>query len=400
MNKKTIDNLNLENKKVLVRVDFNVPIIKGKITSAKRIDESLKTIKKLISSNSKIILFSHLGRIKSEEDKTKNSLKVVSEYLSDKLNKNVLFVSQTRGTELENSINALKNGEVLLVENTRYEDFQNGVVTNYESSNNKELAKYWASLGDVFINDAFGTSHRSHASNVGISTYIKESAIGYLIEKELTMLSKALHNFKRPFIAIIGGAKISDKILVIKHMLKICDKVIVAGGMAYTFLYAKGVKIGNSLLEEDKVELARELMKENKDKLILPLNFAVTDDFANNPRQETKGVDIEDGYMGMDIGQKTIDYFETVLDGAKTIVWNGPMGVFEFSNYKLGTESIAKIIVSQKDVYSIIGGGDSASAAINLGFGDKFSHISTGGGASLVYMEGEPLPGIEAIQNK
>ena len=400
MNKKTIDNINLNNKKVLVRVDFNVPIIDGIITSTKRIDASLKTIKKLINSNAKIILFSHLGRIKSEEDKLKNSLRVVSLYLSKVLNKEVKFINKTRGRELESQIESLNNGEIILVENTRYEDFKDGIQTNYESKNNIELAKYWASLGDIFINDAFGTSHRAHASNVGISTYIKESGIGYLIEKELKMLSKALHDHKSPFIAIIGGAKISDKILIIEHMLKICDKVIVSGGMAYTFLYALGINIGDSLLEKDKVELARELLKNNKDKLILPLNFAITKEFANSPRKETDDRIIQDGYMGMDIGQKTIDYFKTVIDGAKTVIWNGPMGVFEFSNYKLGTESIAKIIVEQKDVYSIIGGGDSASAAINLGFETKFSHISTGGGASLIYMEGKPLVAIEAIQDK
>ena len=400
MTKKTINDLNLDSKKVLLRVDFNVPIKNNVITSDKRIDGALPTIKKLLSSNAKVIIFSHLGRIKSEEDKKVNSIEIVVKTLSEKLNKQVIFVNATRGAELENAINKMNNGEILLFQNTRYEDFTNGVQTNYESKNNEELGKYWASLGDIFINDAFGTAHRAHASNVGIATHINESAVGYLIEKELTMLSKALHNPKRPFISIIGGAKVSDKINIIQNMLEISDKVIIGGGMAYTFTAALGYKIGHSLFEANKKELAKSLLEKYKDKIVLPLDFAISRNFENSSRQETEGIDIPAEDMGMDIGQKTIDNFQKVLTGAKTVIWNGPMGVFEFSSYKKGTESVARIIAEQKDVFSIIGGGDSAAAAIQLGFEKKFSHISTGGGASLTYMEGKPLPAIQAIQNK
>ncbi len=400
MNKKTINDLNIEKKVVLLRVDFNVPIENNKITSDKRIAAALPTINKLISSNAKTVLFSHLGRIKSEEDKKANSLEVVAKDLSKKINKNVIFIDATRGEKLENAIKNMNFGDVLLFQNTRYEDFVDGKQTNYESKNSAELGKYWASLGDVFINDAFGTAHRSHASNVGISTYIKESAVGYLVEKELKMLSKALNNPQRPFVSIIGGAKVSDKINIIKNMLMISDKVLIGGGMAYTFLKAQGYEIGTSLLEADKIDLAKSLLAEYKDKIVLPVNFAYSYKFENSKRQETEGIDIPKDAMGMDIGAATVKKFEEILNGTKTVIWNGPMGVFEFSNYKFGTESVARAIASQEGIFSIIGGGDSAAAAIQLGFEKKFSHISTGGGASLTFMEGKPLPAIEAIQDK
>ena len=399
MTKKTIDDLNIENKVVLLRVDFNVPIEGNLITSDKRISAALPTINKLISSNAKVVLFSHLGRIKSDEDKKVNSLEIVAKDLSKKINKNVIFINATRGEKLESAIKNMQYGDVLLLQNTRYEDFVDGIQTNYESKNNPELGRYWASLGDIFINDAFGTAHRSHASNVGISTYIKESAVGYLIEKELKMLTKALNNPVRPFVSIIGGAKVSDKINIIKNMLMISDKVLIGGGMAYTFIKALGHEIGTSLLEEDKIDLAKSLLNEYKDKIVLPSNFAYSYKFENSQRQETQGVDIPKNAMGMDIGAATIQKFKEILKGTKTVIWNGPMGVFEFSNYKFGTESIAKAIASQDGIFSIIGGGDSAAAAIQLGFENKFSHISTGGGASLTFMEGKPLPAIEAIQN-
>jgi len=284
-----------------------------------------------------------------------------------------------------------------MVENTRFEDFVNGILVKYESKNNLELGKYWASLGDVFINDAFGTAHRSHASNVGIAKHIKESGVGYLIKNELEMLSKGLNNPKSPFIAIIGGAKVSDKINVIDNLLKKADKILIGGGMAYTFEVAKGKKIGDSLIEKDKIELAQKYLKNAGDKLVLPIDHAISSEFSNNERKIVD--EIPDGYMGLDIGDKTIKLYSELLNGAKTVVWNGPMGVAEFSNFKNGTEAIAQAIANQNDLFSIIGGGDSAAAAIKLGFEDKFTHISTGGGASLQFMEGKTLPGIDAIEN-
>ncbi len=405
MNKKTIDQLVLKDKVVLIRVDFNVPIKKGKVQSDKRIVEALPTIKKAIKDKAKVVVFSHLGRVESLKDKVDkdSSLKVVSKVLAEKLKKDVNFIAETRGPKLEKAIKALKSGEVLMFENTRFEDVDaSGKLVKLESKNNDELGKYWASLGDVFINDAFGTAHRSAASNVGIASNIKESAVGYLMEKELSALSKGLDKPLKPFVAIVGGAKVSDKIAVIENLLKKADKVLIGGGMSYTFLSAQGYKIGNSLVEKEFLPLAKELLKKAKGKIVLPIDHAISSKFADEKRIVTTGKDainVPDGYMGLDLGPKSINLYAEALKGAKTVVWNGPMGVAEFENFKQGTEAVATAITKQKDAFSIIGGGDSAAAAINLGFEKKFSHISTGGGASLEYMEGKTLPGVAAIQD-
>ena len=396
MNKKTIDQLDLNNKKTLIRVDFNVPIKDGVVQSDKRIEAALPTIKKAIEDGAKVILFSHLGRIKEEADKAKNDMAPVAKLLGEKLEKEVKFVNATRGEELENAINELKAGDVLMFQNTRYEDL-NGKA---ESKNNDELGKYWASLGDVFINDAFGTAHRAHASNVGIASNIGESAIGFLVQNELEMLGKGLDKPEKPFVAIVGGAKVSDKIAVIENLLKNADKILIGGGMAYTFLKAQGHEIGKSLVEMDYLDMAKKFLAESNGKLILPIDHAISSEYADNEREITEGIEIPADKMALDIGTKSIALYEKSLVGAKTVVWNGPMGVAEFENFKDGTESVAKAIVAQPGVFSVIGGGDSAAAAIKLGFEDKFTHISTGGGASLTYMEGKPLPGIEAIQDK
>ncbi len=393
--KKTIDDLKLKGKKVLIRADFNVPVKDNIIQSDKRIKTLIPTIKKVVNEGGKVILFSHFGRIKKEEDKAKNDLKIVAEALSTLINQEVKFINQTRGKILEKAILDMQEKEIIMVQNTRYEDL-NG---NAESKNNQELAKYWASLGDIFINDAFGTSHRNHASNVGIAKNVSTSAIGYLVQKELKMLSKALENPARPFIAIIGGAKVSDKILVIENLLQKADKIIIAGGMGYTFQKARGYEVGSSMVENDYIDFAKKMLKKAKGKIILPIDHAISKSFADNKRKVTTGINIPKGFMGLDIGNKSIKMYQETLKGVKTVVWNGPVGVAEFDNFKDGTLAIAKTIIKQKDVFSIIGGGDSASIIIDLGFENKFTHISTGGGASLEFMEGKKLPGIEVIQN-
>ena len=396
MNKKTIDNVELCCKKVLVRVDFNVPIKDGVITSDKRIVSAVPTIKKVISEGGKAILFSHLGRIKEEGDKAANDLSIVAKALSKELGQDVKFINATRGAELEDAINAMEKGQVLMFQNTRYEDLNNKA----ESKNDPELGKYWASLGDVFINDAFGTAHRAHASNVGIASNIATSAVGYLVEKELKMLGQGLDAPKAPFIAIVGGAKVSDKIAVIENLLEKADKILIGGGMAYTFAKAQGHTIGNSLVEDDFLEMAKGFLAKSNGKILLPVDHAISESYADNERVITEGVNIPEGQMALDIGPKTIKMYEDAIQGAKTVVWNGPMGVAEFENFKQGTEAVASAIANQEGVFSVIGGGDSAAAAIKLGFADKFTHISTGGGASLTYMEGKVLPGVESIQNK
>ncbi len=396
MNKKTLKDLNFKNKKVIVRFDFNVPLANNKITDDTRIKASIETIKYLQSQDAKIIMLSHLGRIKSEADKIKNSLAPVAKKLSEILKENVIFINETRGIKLETTINNLKNKELLLIENTRFEDL-NG---NKESGNNPELGKYWAHLGDIFVNDAFGTAHRAHASNVGIATHIKNSCIGLLIEKELTMLNKITINPEHPFIAVLGGAKVSDKIDVIKQLLTKADKVLVGGGMAYTFMKALNYQIGDSLLEKDKIEIANEIIILGKEKLVLPIDFVVAPEFKDIKGKITTNENIDDGYEGMDIGPKTIKLFENSLINAKTVFWNGPLGVFEMSNFVNGTKDICKSISQLKGAFTLIGGGDSAAAAVKFGYQHKFSHISTGGGASLEYLEGKELPGINVIENK
>lgn len=396
MAKLIVSDLDVKDKKVLIRVDFNVPIKDGVIGNDNRIVAALPTIKYVIENGGKAILFSHLGRVKTEDDKKKLSLRPVAERLADLLGKPVTFVPVTRGAQLEEAIAELNDGDVLLVENTRFEDLDG----KKESGNDPELGKYWASLGDVFVNDAFGTAHRSHASNVGIASNMTQAAAGFLLEKEIKFLGEAVDEPKRPFVAILGGAKVSDKIGVINHLLGKADKVIVGGGMTYTFYAAKGIKIGNSLVEEDKIELAKELIEKAGDKLVLPIDNVVAEKFDNDaPNQVVEG-DIPDGYMALDIGPKSVALFEDVLKDAKTVVWNGPMGVFEMSNYAKGTLEVGKFLGELSDATTIVGGGDSTAAVQELHVADKLTHISTGGGASLEYLEGKTLPGIAAVSDK
>lgn len=396
MAKKTLKDINVQDKTVLVRVDFNVPMKDGEITNDNRIVAALDTIKYLIDQDARVVLFSHLGKIKTEGDKAKNSLEPVAKRLSELLGKDVAFSKETRGKELEEAVKALNAGDVLLVENTRFEDLDG----KKESGNDPELGKYWASLGDVFVNDAFGTAHRAHASNVGIASNL-DSAVGFLIEKELKFLGDALDNPKRPFVAILGGAKVSDKIKAIENLLTKADRVLIGGGMAYTFFKAKGYEVGLSLLEEDRVELAKEIMEKAGDKLMLPLDITIADDFSNDANTKmVKADEIPSDWQGLDSGEETSKAYGDIIKEAKTIVWNGPMGVFEIPAFSKGTKAIAEAIAQNDDAISIVGGGDSAAAVVEMGYEDKFSHISTGGGASLAYLEGSPLPGIEAIQDK
>ncbi|MEE3928116.1 phosphoglycerate kinase [Mycoplasmopsis ciconiae] len=393
--KKTIDDLNLKGKKVLLRVDFNVPIKNGVITSTKRITAALPTIQKIINEGGKAILFSHLGRVKEEADKESKTLKPVAEELALLLKKPVKFVAATRGAELEEAIAQMNEGDVLLFENTRFEDLN----AKAESKNNPELGKYWASLGDVFVNDAFGTAHRAHASNVGIASNIQESALGYLMEKEVSALNKAIQNPEHPYVAIIGGAKVSDKIQVLENLVKIADKMIIGGGMAYTFLKAQGHSIGNSLVENDYLDLAKKFLENYGSKVILPVDHLVAKEFAD-VEGEVQDIDIQEGYMGLDLGPKSKELFAKALEGAKTVVWNGPMGVTEFEHFKDGTLEVCRAIAKLPNCYSVVGGGDSVAAVQKLGMEKEFSHVSTGGGASLELLQGLALPGVESIQNK
>ncbi len=392
MAKRTVKDLDVAGKKVIVRCDFNVPRKDGKITNDNRIVQALPTIKYLIENKARIILMSHLGKVKTEEDKVKNDLRCVAERLAELVDTKVSFCPVTRGEELEKMVADLKDGEIVLMQNTRYE--------KGESKNDPELAQYWASLGEVFVEDAFGSVHRAHASTAGIPSIIKENGLGFLVEKEVTMLGKAVDTPERPFIAIIGGAKVSDKIAVVDNLLKKADKVIVGGGMAYTFMAAKGKNVGNSLLEEDKIEMAKEYMEKAGDKLVLPVDNVIADKFAADANTQVCEKDIPEGWMGLDIGPKTVELFKKTLEGAKTVVWNGPMGVFEMEPFAKGTLAVCTAISELPGATTVIGGGDSAAAAIQLGFKEKFSHISTGGGASLEYMEGKELPGIAVISDK
>ncbi|MDW2924340.1 phosphoglycerate kinase [Mesomycoplasma ovipneumoniae] len=396
--KKFIDEIKFFNKKVLLRVDFNVPILEGKITSTKRITASLKTIEKIVTEGGKLIILSHLGRVKTPEDLKKKSLRIVAEELAKISQKEVKFVAQNRGKEVEEAIDQLENGQILVLENTRFQDLENKA----ESKNNPELGKYWASLGDVFINDAFGTLHRAHASNVGIATHIKESAIGYLVKEELDALSKIVFEPQKPFYAIIGGAKISDKIGIISTLLEKADKVLIGGGMGYTFKKALGYKIGKSIVEEDKIDLALSLIKKYTDKLILPLDAALSETFEDVAPvyNEKNPLEIPYHLEGLDIGPMTIKLFESHLKDAKTILWNGTLGVAEFSNFATGTREIAKVISKLENCYSVIGGGDSVAAIEAEKLGDAFSHVSTGGGASISFIEKGDLIGLGPIQEK
>ncbi|MDR1831436.1 MAG: phosphoglycerate kinase [Fusobacteriaceae bacterium] len=399
MSKKTIADVDLKGKKVLIRVDFNVPMKDGKITDDTRIKAALPTIRYALEKGGKVIAFSHLGRVESEADKAENSLKAAAERLSELLGKPVAFIPETRGKALESAVAALKAGEVLMFENTRFEDIEG----KKESKNNPELGKYWASLGDVFVNDAFGTAHRAHASNVGISQNIGAglAVAGFLMEKEIKFIGDAVNAPKRPLVAILGGAKVSDKIGVIENLLVKADKVLVGGAMMFTFLKAQGKGIGKSRVEEDKVELAKSLLAKSGGKLLLPVDTVVAAEFKNDSPAETVSVDaIPADKMGLDIGPATIALFGAEIAKAKTVVWNGPMGVFEMPNFAKGTIGVCEAIADLKDAVTIIGGGDSAAAATSLGYEDKFTHISTGGGASLEYLEGKELPGVASISEK
>ncbi len=396
MTKKIVSDLDLKGKVVLERADFNVPIKDGEITNDNRIVQALPTIKYIIEQGGKLVLFSHLGKVKEESDKEGLTLKPVADNLSKQLGKKVTFVPETRGEKLESAIKNLNEGDVLLVENTRFEDLDG----KKESKNDPELGKYWASLGDVFVNDAFGTAHREHASNVGISTHL-ETAAGYLMEKEIKFIGGVVNDPHKPVVAILGGAKVSDKINVIKNLVNIADKILIGGGMAYTFAKAQGKKIGFSLLEEDKIDFAKDLLANNSDQIVLPVDCKVAKEFSNDAKITEVSIDeIPSDQEAMDIGPKTVELFNKELQGAHTVVWNGPMGVFEFSNFAKGTIGVCESIAKLNDATTIIGGGDSAAAAISLGFKDDFTHISTGGGASLEYLEGKELPGIKAINNK
>lgn len=396
LNKKTVEDLKVEGKRVLVRCDFNVPMDdSGKITDDTRIVSALPTINYLIENGGKVILMSHLGRPKGEAD-PKYSLEPVANRLSELLNKAVIFAKDDKviSEDVKEIVNNMNNGDVVLLENTRFR--------NEEKKNDEAFAKELASLGDLFVNDAFGTSHRSHASNVGVSSFLP-SAVGFLVKKEIEVMGKALENPERPFVAILGGAKVSDKIGVIENLLEKVDTILIGGGMAYTFLKAKGYCIGTSLLEEDKLDLAGDLLKKADEKdvrILLPVDVVVAKEFKNDTEFKTVKIDsIPDDMMGLDIGTGTVKLFSQVIKDAKTVVWNGPMGVFEMENFKIGTEAIAKAMAETKAI-TIIGGGDSASAVEKAGFKDKMTHISTGGGASLEFLEGKELPGIAAISEK
>lgn len=394
MIKKTIKDIELKNRKVLIRVDFNVPMDNGVITDDNRIVQALPTIKYVLKEGGKAILFSHLGRIKTEQDKEKNSLRPVAKRLEELLEQKVTFIPVTRGKELEDAINNMKDGEVVMFENTRFEDLDG----KKESNNDPELGRYWASLGEVFVNDAFGTAHRAHASNVGIASRADDSVAGFLMEKEIRFIGGAVDQPKHPFVAILGGAKVSDKIKVIENLLVKADKIIIGGAMAYTFLKAIGHNVGKSKLEEDYIDFAKELLEKAKGKIVLPLDNVLAKEFSPNAVTRVASVtDINDDEMGLDIGEETIKLFTKEVKNAKTVVWNGPMGVFEFEKFAQGTLGICEALANLSEATTIVGGGDSAAAAINNGYEEKFTHISTGGGASLEYLEGRELPGIACL---
>lgn len=389
---KTIKDMDIDSKKVIIRCDFNVPIKDGKIIDDTRIKASLKTINYCLEHNAKIILLSHLGRVKEEADLQKNDLAPVATRLSELLNKEVLFIPKTRGVEVEDAISKMQPTDIVLLQNTRYEDLDG----KKESSNDPELGKYWASLGDVFINDAFGTIHRAHASNVGIATNIP-SAFGFLIEEELTALSE-LNDPKHPFIVILGGTKVSDKIGVIENLVTKADKILIGGGMAFTFLKSEGYEVGNSLVDQENIEFCTKMLREHPEKLVLPVDAKVTTEYSNDTPSTIKDItDFEYNEMGLDIGPKTIETFEKYLKDASIVVWNGPLGVYEFTNYQNGTKELLKYLVDN-NIKVILGGGDIVAAAATLGYKDKVYHASTGGGATLEYLEGKKLPGIEIIK--
>ena len=384
---KRIDEMNLKNKKVIIRVDFNVPLDKNlKIVDDNRIKESLTTIKYCLDNNCKIILLSHLGKVKKESDKVTKSLKPVATRLSELLNQEVKFIPATSGRLVSDAVNNMQDKDIILLENTRFEDLDG----KKESGNDPELAKFWASLGEVFINDAFGTCHRAHASNVGISKYIKESCLGFLVLKELDNLLPIIKEPERPFVVILGGAKIVDKIGTIKNLVNIADYILIGGAMAYTFLKAKGIETGKSLVDEESLDFCKEML-DKTNKIILPIDHVKSLDMESD--EYLIGDNINSKEIGLDIGPKTIELFKSYLEKAKTCFWNGPMGYYEKAIYQKGTKALCEII-SNLSITSVVGGGDTASCVINMGYKDKFTHVSTGGGASLELLEGKELPGI------
>ncbi len=391
--KKTIENFDLKDKKVIIRVDFNVPIKNGEIQDDNRIKQSLETIEYAVKKQAKVILLSHLGRVKTEEDKVQNTLEPVALRLSELLNQEVIFVTETHGELLEQEVDQLRSGEILLVENTRFEDL-NG---KKESSNDPELGKYWASLGDIFINDAFGTCHRSHASNVGIASHLP-NGIGFLVKKELENLD--VKKMFKPITVILGGSKVSDKIGVIQNLVNVADTILIGGGMAYTFLKASDIEIGKSILDEENLQFCKEILRQYPDKIILPIDSVNATEMTDQAIPRTCFInEIKDNEIGLDIGPQTLKLFKSYLENANTILWNGPVGMFELDAFSSGTKGICKIL---KDLTSkkIVGGGDTGSAIKNLGYEECVDYISTGGGASLELLEGKKLPGIEVIEDQ
>ena len=397
MNKKSIEDIQVNGKKVLVRCDFNVPLDENRnITDETRIDGALPTIKYLIENDAKVILCSHMGKPKGEP-KPELSLAPVAKKLSEKLGKDVIFAADDNvvGENAKKAVSEMNNGDVVLLENTRYRA--------EETKNIDTFSEELASLADVFVNDAFGTAHRAHCSNVGVTKYLDTAACGYLIEKEIEFLGNAVNNPVRPCVAILGGSKVSSKISVINNLLEKVDTLIIGGGMAYTFMKALGEEVGNSLLESDYLDYAKEMMEKAEAKgvkLLIPVDTVVAQEFSNDAAHKTVGRgEIEAGWEGLDIGEKTIELYSNAIKDAKTVVWNGPMGVFEMPTFAKGTNAIAKVL-SEIDATTIIGGGDSVAAVNQAGLGDKMSHISTGGGASLEFLEGKDLPGIVALNDK
>lgn len=393
--KKTIRDFELQGKKVLIRVDFNVPMEDGKVIDDTRMKESIPTITYALEKGAKVILFSHLGRIKKEEDKKIYDLKYVVPTLESLLKKSVQFSSVTRGKELETMIDTMNNGDVILVQNTRYEDLN----SKLESTNDAELGDYWASLGDIFINDAFGTSHRSHASNVGIASHLP-SGVGFLIEKEILAFQSIIENPKRPFTVILGGSKVSDKIEVTQNLLKKADYILIGGGMAYTFLYASEIGIGSSLLDKEHVSFCKSILDKYPDKIVLPIDTVASLSIKGDKEVRTCFInEIREEEIGVDIGYNTVKLFKQYLNESKTILWNGPVGIFEVEAFSKGTKELLEALKGI-DAIKVAGGGDTASAIHMFGYEDSMTHISTGGGASLELLEGKGLPGIEAINEK
>ena len=392
--KKTIKDYELSGKKVIIRCDFNVPIENGVIKDESRIIKSLKTIKYALRKGAKVILMSHLGRIKSEEDKEKYTLKPVALNLEKHLKRKVTFINETRGKNLEEAVKNMKNKDIILIENTRFEDLEG----KKESNNDKNLGKYWASLGDIFINDAFGTIHREHASNVGIATNLP-NGIGFLVEEEIKKLNKLINKPKKPYIIVLGGAKVSDKIGVIENLIKKADYILISGGMSFTFLKAAGFNIGDSILEKEKIPFCTKMLEKYPDKIILPIDVITAKELKANVKTHERFINEIEDEMGLDIGPKTVKLFKQYLNDAKTIFLNGPAGCFEIKEFSKGTKEILKIIAESK-AYTVVGGGDSIRAVKEFKVEDKISHISTGGGASLAYLEEIKLKALSVIDEK